>query len=630
MGLEESKINNSILDLFHQKVLKYGFEQEISCHELYYTLKGIVFQLKDEISSNAILLSENGQMPYLMGVKFKMDNLYQQLGGIDSEQIHDYFIKYNCDEYVAFNYFESNILSCILFEPLLTKEGEKEMTNYNWPDNSIQIQNDFWSYAINKHIQNIIDFIQEYKSQLESSKNKTSNINDFNRANTSSVKSDYALNKFIGYIEYNYPEDRSPYGLFLFLNEYVEYLKNEIFENLIKLPQETKKTYLNKIIFQIREHYAHIEPKYEIEAETISKENGVSGLEVFTKETKNILSTLLKIEPNELTLVLSEQNPIPHNYPANAEHIQYVFWQYVIKVHCDVMFGFIDEQLTELTPKEAKKEKEVIVEPMKTDYQIRNEHLIYMLKYLEYTYPYQYCPCSFFYQLKDSIPYLKTEVYNNLVTLSEAGKTPYLNNIKYQLGRKYEEIDQNTLEYVEKYKNEYNVQDYDMYNFGYQNGLLKVLSEEPKELEKRFLKPHLYDDELPKEADSMQLVFWHYAIKVHCETVFDFVDEQLNLLAPNTKTETKPTITKIDTTLTVPQLAYLFRALVDEKLITPKQKTDLFKAVTEIFKTKATESISPDSFKNKYDAPESKAIEFWQEKFTHLMQKAKKEKSKEN
>ena len=449
--------------------------------------------------------------------------------------------------------------------------------------------------------------------------NKNSELNYLNEV----------LDKFIDNLSSDFPSDFTTLNFHYFLGNIIEHLKIEVVENLVSLNQEAKKHYLQSVKMKVKMTFSSFIPDLLYDVNRYCKKYNILIDNVFMPNFDNALSLLLlsdTISPRKQYFDNDDSN----EFPDDDDNILHVFQEYSKKLNCDVLFGFIDEQLTELTPKEAKKEKEVIVEPMKTDYQIRNEHLIYMLNYLEYTYPYQYCPCSFFYQLKDSIPYLKTEVYNNLVTLSEAGKTPYLNNIKYQLGRKYEEIDPNTLEYVEKYKNEYNVQDYDMYNFGYQNGLLKVLSEEPKELEKRFLKPHLYDDELPKEADSMQLVFWHYAIKVHCETVFDFVDEQLNLLAPNTKTETKPTITKVDTNLTVPQLAYLFRALVDEDLITPKQKTDLFKAVSEIFKTKGTETISSSSFKNHFNSPESNAIDFWQGKFTHLMQRAKKDKSKEN
>lgn len=85
---------------------------------------------------------------------------------------------------------------------------------------------------------------------------------------------------------------------------------------------------------------------------------------------------------------------------------------------------------------------------------------------------------------------------------------------------------------------------------------------------------------------------------------------------------------KVRTTLTVPELAYLFRALVDAKIITPRHNTDLFKGIAAIFSSKKETEISSNSIKNKFDIPEPKAIEFWQEKFYALGHNAKKDQGK--
>lgn len=75
-------------------------------------------------------------------------------------------------------------------------------------------------------------------------------------------------------------------------------------------------------------------------------------------------------------------------------------------------------------------------------------------------------------------------------------------------------------------------------------------------------------------------------------------------------------IKPIETNLSVPELALLFRILVDEKVVIVKgTKVDLFRSVTKVFQSKSTSSISEDSFKNKYNSPENSAIEFWDEKF---------------
>ena len=85
---------------------------------------------------------------------------------------------------------------------------------------------------------------------------------------------------------------------------------------------------------------------------------------------------------------------------------------------------------------------------------------------------------------------------------------------------------------------------------------------------------------------------------------------------------------KLKTNLTVKEIAYLFRALHDEGIIESRQKTDVFNFIAENFSSKQKEDISGNSIKNAFDTPDFNAVDFWQEKFTHFMQKAKKDKEK--
>lgn len=85
---------------------------------------------------------------------------------------------------------------------------------------------------------------------------------------------------------------------------------------------------------------------------------------------------------------------------------------------------------------------------------------------------------------------------------------------------------------------------------------------------------------------------------------------------------------KLKTNLTVKEIAYLFRALHDEGIIESRQKTDLFNFIAENFSSKQKDEISANSIKNAFDTPDYNAVDFWQEKFTHFMQKAKKDKEK--
>lgn len=108
----------------------------------------------------------------------------------------------------------------------------------------------------------------------------------------------------------------------------------------------------------------------------------------------------------------------------------------------------------------------------------------------------------------------------------------------------------------------------------------------------------------------------------------DYLDQLVNLI-DGFSFETAPVPSKkLKTNLTVKELAYLFRALHDEKIIESRQKTDIFNFIADNFSSKQKDEISANSIKNAFDTPDYNAVDFWQEKFTHLMQKAKKDKEK--
>ncbi|MGQ7870924.1 hypothetical protein [Sunxiuqinia sp. sy24] len=72
---------------------------------------------------------------------------------------------------------------------------------------------------------------------------------------------------------------------------------------------------------------------------------------------------------------------------------------------------------------------------------------------------------------------------------------------------------------------------------------------------------------------------------------------------------------KIQTNISVEQLALLFRILKDENIIAKNTEVkNLTRAISNLFSTKKAEIISPNTLKNHFDAPTPSAIEFWLEK----------------
>jgi hypothetical protein len=84
--------------------------------------------------------------------------------------------------------------------------------------------------------------------------------------------------------------------------------------------------------------------------------------------------------------------------------------------------------------------------------------------------------------------------------------------------------------------------------------------------------------------------------------------------------KTKP----VKTTVSVTQLAFLFKILEENKIITPENRSDLYMAVCNSFMSKQTDGISPKSFQNHYLAtPDNSTKVFWKDKFMEFYNQIK-------
>jgi len=90
----------------------------------------------------------------------------------------------------------------------------------------------------------------------------------------------------------------------------------------------------------------------------------------------------------------------------------------------------------------------------------------------------------------------------------------------------------------------------------------------------------------------------------------------------------KVDLPKIPTSLNVAELALVFRLFVEEKILLPEHKTDLFKVISAIFQSKRASELSQNSIKNKFDTPDYNALEFWESKLVNLKYQNQKLKEK--
>ncbi len=83
---------------------------------------------------------------------------------------------------------------------------------------------------------------------------------------------------------------------------------------------------------------------------------------------------------------------------------------------------------------------------------------------------------------------------------------------------------------------------------------------------------------------------------------------------------------KIRTNLTVPQLSYLFNCLFAENdILDEKNKTALRRSISSCFTSKRSEDISAESIRTSLKKLNEKVIDFWIEKWIHMIQLAKKD-----
>ncbi|MBX7141430.1 MAG: hypothetical protein K1X63_10170 [Chitinophagales bacterium] len=99
----------------------------------------------------------------------------------------------------------------------------------------------------------------------------------------------------------------------------------------------------------------------------------------------------------------------------------------------------------------------------------------------------------------------------------------------------------------------------------------------------------------------------------------DYVNANMHIDFSKLRKADLPTI---PTSLTVAELGYLLRTFVDEKIFTPKHKTDVVKVFSALFSSKKKDEITFDGLHKEFKTPANKAVKFWFDKFSNLSQKA--------
>lgn len=262
---------------------------------------------------------------------------------------------------------------------------------------------------------------------------------------------------------------------------------------------------------------------------------------------------------------------------------------------------------------------------------IKYEAFNHYLKQFQYNYPYQTTVFDFKFSMKDYLDYFRTEILENIVHLDKDNRKPYLNKLKYELESKQEHA-YTKKETIDEWLTKYNLASEDAIRVDNSNNeLYKILATEPPKFEEEF------EENFNRDTHGIQTDFYNYYYGTNLVAAIAFIDEQILQLHPLQLLPTStipaiqsspPTNPKLKTNLSVPQLSYLFKMLMDinPPIFDIKTKKELYQFIEANFTTKGKENVGPTVAKlnNLYSDVDKATATFWAEKLSKLLQDARK------
>lgn len=257
---------------------------------------------------------------------------------------------------------------------------------------------------------------------------------------------------------------------------------------------------------------------------------------------------------------------------------------------------------------------------------IRYEAYRNYLNQFKYNYPYLRTVFDFKYSMRDYLDYLKTEILDNLITLSKDDRKVYLNKLKYELENNKQHA-YTSQETIDEWLTKYNVESEEAIMAGNKNNILyTILTSDVPEFEAEFA------EDYNRDTHGIQTDFYNFYYGFYLDKAIEFILEQINNLNPSFESQfPKPSTTafpKLKTALSVPQLALLFKMLNDLKpnVFEIKSEAELHRFISANFETKRSkeEGISTDKLRILFNQPDNKAADFWEKHFYTLIVEIKK------
>lgn len=399
------------------------------------------------------------------------------------------------------------------------------------------------------------------------------------------------------------------------LNNCYDSVKKEILQNLITLSNLDKKFYLENLLSKIHEaDNLYLNDSTADVNSYLKQYNANFNFEaLFIRENRgiNVLHDIINAHPEKLHEIATDELPYHH-----IQDIAESFFHYVSSLSVTKVESMINVKLKEI--EEATVSQNTTPLPMTLE-KIKYDSFNEFLSRFKYNYPYEMCALSFIHQIKEDSDYLKKEILANFINLTLDEKLAYLESIKFDIEKLKPHV-WSTKDRLKKWYEKYKVPEDFIYHGNYISNPLYQFLQSDRPSFKECNEPDYNPD---KEASMDD--FYNYYYGQALDEMLTFIFEQQNKLQPMTTPEQAPSY-KIKSSLSVTQLAFLFRALKDEKLISiPDGEAESFyKFIADTFSSKRKDTVSPDSFKNNFLTLDPKAAEFWDEKFLHLRQFAQK------
>ncbi len=257
---------------------------------------------------------------------------------------------------------------------------------------------------------------------------------------------------------------------------------------------------------------------------------------------------------------------------------------------------------------------------------IKREALAIFIKELTYNYPHQTSAFNFKYTMKQNLDYLILEVLDNLIVIGKDERLHYLNRVHYEIADKRQ--------YVNAYQKDIDVW---LEQFGFtseeeirlgtkQNELYTILNSDPPTMDEE------YEKDFNRDTQTIQWDFYGFYYGFYIEAAIDFLEIQIALLNPTQTTILKDPIIKenpkLKTNLSVPQLSYLFKMLMDCKpaILDVKSNTEVYRFIESNFTTKGKDDgPTVASLNNHYSKVDKEVANFWVEKLKKMLADARKE-----